>query len=128
MPFCSSCGKNIADGSKFCEFCGAQQPNPALLHAGGPRPAGHPAAAAPARSFVARTPEVEKEARQMAMFLHLSVLAGFIVPFAGLIVPILIWQMKKDELPLIDVHGKNVVNWIISALIYTVICFILWLF
>lgn len=24
--FCSSCGKQIADGSKFCSFCGATQP------------------------------------------------------------------------------------------------------
>ena len=126
MRFCPSCGKNLADGSKFCEFCGAPQAKPAVVHTGGSGTAGYPAAAAPARSLVAQTTEVEQQTRQMAMFLHLSVLAGFIVPFAGLIVPILIWQMKKDELPLIDVHGKNVVNWIISALIYTVICFILW--
>jgi len=126
MPFCISCGKNIADGSKFCEFCGASQTEPEPVQTGSSVAAGVAAAAAPARALIAQPPEVEKQTRQMAMLLHLSVLAGFIVPFAGLIVPILIWQMKKDELPLIDVHGKNVVNWIISALIYTVICFALW--
>ncbi len=26
--------------------------------------------------------------------------------------------MKKDEIPEIDVHGKIVVNWLISAIIY----------
>jgi uncharacterized Tic20 family protein len=62
---------------------------------------------------------------QWAMLLHLSQLAGFVVPFAGLIVPIVIWQMKKDEIPVLDVHGKIVVNWIISELIYFAGAFIL---
>ena len=61
------------------------------------------------------------------MLLHLSMLAGLVIPLAGLIIPILIWQMKKDELPLIDAHGKNAMNWIISSLIYAVACLILWL-
>jgi uncharacterized Tic20 family protein len=60
-----------------------------------------------------------------AMFLHLSQLLGFLIPFAGLVVPILIWQIKKAEMPEIDVHGKNVVNWIISYMIYMVISVIL---
>lgn len=67
----------------------------------------------------------DKETRQWAMALHLSQLAGFVVPFAGLIVPILIWQLKKEEMPELDIHGKIVTNWIISALIYSVVCFIL---
>ena len=63
--------------------------------------------------------------RQWAMFLHFSLLAGFLVPMGGLIAPIVIWQMKKAEFPSIDVHGKIVVNWIISAIIYAVLCLIL---
>ena len=59
------------------------------------------------------------------MILHFSQLAGFVVPFAGLVVPILIWQIKKEEMPEIDEHGKIVVNWIISELIYFVISTIL---
>jgi uncharacterized protein len=69
--------------------------------------------------------DLEQQTRQWAMFLHLSQLAGFIVPFGGLIVPIIIWQIKKAELPGIDVHGKNVINWIISAVIYGIVSFIL---
>lgn len=67
----------------------------------------------------------DKETRQWAMFLHLSQLAGFVVPVAGLIVPILIWQLKKGEMPELDIHGKIVVNWIISELIYAAICAVL---
>jgi hypothetical protein len=35
----------------------------------------------------------------------------------SLIAPIIIWQLKKNEFPELDAHGKVVVNWIISVLI-----------
>jgi uncharacterized protein len=60
------------------------------------------------------------QARHWAFILHISVLAGFVLPVAGLIAPIVIWQLKKDEYPEIDAHGKNAVNWMISAAIYAV--------
>jgi uncharacterized protein len=62
------------------------------------------------------------DAKQWAMILHLSLLAGFIVPFAGLAAPIIIWQLKKAEYPELDEHGKMVANWIISSLIYAIVC------
>ncbi|MEL6320541.1 MAG: DUF4870 domain-containing protein [Cyanobacteria bacterium J06626_14] len=67
----------------------------------------------------------DRQTRQWAMFLHLSQLAGYIVPVAGLVVPIVIWQMKKEEMPELDVHGKVVANWIISLLIYGAVCLVL---
>jgi uncharacterized Tic20 family protein len=67
----------------------------------------------------------EQETRQWALFLHLSQLAGFLVPLAGLVVPVVIWQLKKGDLPGLDAHGKNVVNWIISEIIYAVACVLL---
>jgi uncharacterized Tic20 family protein len=59
------------------------------------------------------------------MFIHFSQLLAFALPLVGLIVPIILWQMKKDESELIDAHGKMVMNWIISSLIYLVISGIL---
>jgi uncharacterized protein len=59
------------------------------------------------------------------MFIHLSQFCGYLLPFAGLIVPIVIWQVKKNESVVIDEHGRNVVNWIISAFIYGVVCALL---
>ena len=67
----------------------------------------------------------DRETNQWAMFIHFSILAGWIVPLAGLIVPILLWQMKKDELPGIVPHAHIVLNWIVSSLVYALICFIL---
>ena len=59
--------------------------------------------------------------QQMGLFLHLSQLAGLIIPYAGLIVPIVIWQTQKDKMPALDAHGKMIVNWIISLVIYSII-------
>ncbi|CAB0151074.1 hypothetical protein PSI9734_01489 [Pseudidiomarina piscicola] len=66
-----------------------------------------------------------KEDRTYAMLLHLSQFAGYLIPFAGLIVPLVMWLLKKDENPYIDAQGKVVFNWIISAFIWGVICVIL---
>jgi uncharacterized Tic20 family protein len=68
----------------------------------------------------ASAPDLKQQTRQWALFLHLSVLAGLVLPIAGVVVPILIWQLKKADLPELDVHGKNAANWMISALIYAV--------
>ena len=60
-----------------------------------------------------------------AMFLHLSQLLGFVILGLGFLAPVVIWLMKKDESELIDQHGRIVINWILSQLIYFAICFIL---
>ncbi len=66
---------------------------------------------------------------QWAMFIHLSQLAGFIVPLAGMVVPIILWQIKKNELPGIDAHGCHAANWIITelilAIIFGILCLVL---
>jgi uncharacterized protein len=67
----------------------------------------------------------EQQTRMWAMFLHLSLLGGFVVPLGGLIAPIIIWQIKKDELPGIEEHWKIVANWLISYVIYFAVCLIL---
>lgn len=63
--------------------------------------------------------------KQMGLLLHLSQLANIIVPTAGIIVPIVIWQVNKDKMPALDAHGKMVANWIISSLIYWFVSVIL---
>lgn len=75
--------------------------------------------------MIASTSEIEKQARLWGMFLHLSLFAGYAIPLAGFIAPIVIWQIKKDELPGLDAHGKVVVNWIISHFLYLVVAAVL---
>ena len=83
---------------------------------------GQPAAGAPfAGNFLSG--DAESQTRQWGMILHLSMLLSFMG--IGIIAPVLIWQLKKNDLPGLDAHGKNAVNWIISAVIYFVVCLIL---
>ena len=70
------------------------------------------------------TPEQQaKQERFWAMLMHFSLLFSYV--FVGIVVPIVIWQIKKKDLPGIDAHGKNITNWILSALIYGFISVIL---
>lgn len=63
-----------------------------------------------------------------ATALHLSPLLGYLIPVAGLVVPVVLWQMKKES-PLIDRHGRAVMNWILSQIIWwgisAVLCLVL---
>lgn len=63
--------------------------------------------------------------KQMGLFLHLSQLANIIIPFSGVIIPIVLWQTQKEKMPALDAHGKMVANWLISSLIYWAISGIL---
>ncbi len=65
------------------------------------------------------------EEKQFAMFIHLSQLLGYAFPFFGWVVPLVLWQMKKNTSTYIDTHGKIVMNWIISSFIYGIIAGIL---
>lgn len=51
------------------------------------------------------------------MLCHLSALAGFVVPFGNILGPLLVWQLKKNEFPSVEVHGKAALNFQISAAI-----------
>jgi uncharacterized Tic20 family protein len=62
------------------------------------------------------------------MLLHLSQLLAFVVPVLGLIAPIVLWAIQKDNEPSVDRHGKIILNWIISAIIYVVIGLVLTMF
>jgi len=56
------------------------------------------------------------------MLMHLSQLSSFIVPGAGFVLPIVMWATNKDESVEVDRHGRVILNWMLSALIYSVIC------
>lgn len=63
-----------------------------------------------------------------ALVLHLTQFCSWLFPFLGLVVPLILWQSKKED-PYINEQGKVVMNWVFSSLIYAVIslllCFIL---
>ena len=69
--------------------------------------------------------QVSSDVNLWCMLIHLTQFCGYILPLAGMIVPIVLWQIKKDESPIVDTHGRIVVNWIISAILYWVIAVVL---
>ncbi len=69
------------------------------------------------------------DSKRLGMLTHLSGLIGSFFPPANLVIPLIIWLMKKDEMPFVDEAGKEVINFQISMIIYyaiaTVLCFLL---
>lgn len=65
------------------------------------------------------------DVKMWAMFCHLSALAGYLIPFGNIIGPLVIWQIKKNEFPLVDDQGKEALNFQITVAIAAVVCFIL---
>ena len=67
--------------------------------------------------------------RKYSMLLHLSQLTNFVVPSLGLILPVVMWILYKDQNQFINDNGRMAVNWIISNIIYCVVliplCFVI---
>jgi uncharacterized Tic20 family protein len=66
----------------------------------------------------------------LGMLTHLASLSGFVgVPFGNILGPLLIWVLKKDQMPFVDRCGKEAINFGISMTIYlavsAVLCLVL---
>jgi len=63
-----------------------------------------------------------KDETNWAVFCHLAAFAFFVVPpFGHVLGPLVIWLVKKDQLPFVDLHGKEAVNFQISMTIYAIV-------
>jgi len=68
----------------------------------------------------------QKQERTWAIFCHLSAFVAFVgIPLGNILGPLVIWLIKKNEMPLVDEEGKEAINFQISMTIYTIIAFIL---
>lgn len=63
--------------------------------------------------------------RTWGMLAHLSALAGFVIPFGNIIGPLIVWLIKKDEMPFVDDQGKESLNFQITVIIAVFICIVL---
>ena len=79
-------------------------------------------ATAPAQSA---TGSPSAEEKQWALFAHLSALVGFIIPFGSIIGPLIIWQIKRNEMPFVDDQGKEALNFQITMAIAVLVCIVL---
>ena len=69
---------------------------------------------------------ISHEERLWATFAHLAAFAGAIIPFLGLILgPLIIWLLKREQMPFVDDQGKEALNFQITVAIGFAICFVL---
>jgi uncharacterized protein len=73
-------------------------------------------------SDVSNAPQVSKDEQNWAMACHLSALAGFLIPFGNIAGPLIVWLIKRAEMPLVDVHGKEALNFQITVSIAIAVC------
>ena len=59
--------------------------------------------------------------KNTATFTHLSALTQYFIPFGNYIFPILIWSSKKDKSEFVDHNGKQVLNFQLSLLLYSLV-------
>ena len=66
-----------------------------------------------------------KDERLWATFCHLGGLGMYVFPFGNVIIPLVIWLVKKDEYPLVNDQGKEALNFQLSIMIYTIVSLVL---
>ena len=67
-------------------------------------------------------PQISKEEQNWAMICHLSALAGFLVPFGNIFGPLIVWLIKRAEMPMVERHGKEALNFQITVAIAVAVC------
>lgn len=55
---------------------------------------------------------------QLLFITHLSQLLTFITGFGGLIAPLIIWATQKESVDGMDEHGKSIINFQLSIIVY----------
>jgi len=63
-----------------------------------------------------------REDRQLIVLTHLSQLITLVIGFGSLILPLILWVTNKEKVYEMDNHGKSIVNFQLSILIYSLIC------
>lgn len=65
---------------------------------------------------------------QLIVITHLSQLITLVIGFGSLMVPLILWATQKEKVFNMNEHGKNIVNFQLSLMVYFVICIPLILF
>ncbi|MBD0822938.1 DUF4870 domain-containing protein [Aestuariibaculum marinum] len=63
-----------------------------------------------------------REDNQLLVITHLSQLVTLVLGFGSLLLPLIIWLTQKDKVCQMDEHGKNIVNFQLSLIVYCLLC------
>ena len=59
--------------------------------------------------------------RQLLVITHLTQLLSYVIGFGGLITPLILWLTSKDSVEGMDEHGKAILNFQLSLILYLII-------
>ena len=63
-----------------------------------------------------------RQDRQLLVITHLSQLITLVTGFGSLLLPLVLWLTQKEKVYQMDTHGKNIVNFQLSLIVYFIIC------
>lgn len=63
-----------------------------------------------------------REDRSLIVIAHLSQLVTLLTGFGSLILPLILWATQKEKVFQMDAHGKNIINFQLSLIVYCIIC------
>ncbi|MGC1204599.1 MAG: DUF4870 domain-containing protein [Flavobacteriaceae bacterium] len=63
-----------------------------------------------------------RQDNQLIVITHLSQLISLITGFGSLLLPLVLWLTQKEKVYKMDAHGKNILNFQLSLLLYFIIC------
>jgi hypothetical protein len=63
-----------------------------------------------------------RQDNQLIVITHLSQLIMLVTGFGSLLLPLVLWLTQKEKVYQMDVHGKNIVNFQLSLIVYFIIC------
>ena len=71
----------------------------------------------------------DKDERLWGMLCHLLSFSGYLIPFGSVLGPLIIWMIKKDEMPFVNDQGKESLNFqltmLIAVIVSVILCFVL---
>jgi uncharacterized protein len=63
-----------------------------------------------------------QDERTWGMLAHLLAFAFFICPLGNVIGPLIVWLVKRDQMPFVDDQGKEALNFNISVVLAALVC------
>ena len=63
-----------------------------------------------------------RQDNQLLVIAHLSQLITLVTGFGSLLIPLILWITQKEKVYQMDVHGKNIINFQLSLIVYFIIC------
>jgi uncharacterized protein len=137
MANCATCGNGLQDDAAFCGNCGASQSASVPAAAAPPPSYANIPVPPPPPSYSGAPPQAAPQAVATAggfsvanwmMLCHLSALAGVLCPLGNVLGPLVVWLVKRTDIPQVDVEGKEALNFQITMTIALVISGFLTLF